>query len=193
MDTKLVKQLRDETGASVADCNSCLKEANGNFAEAKVLLRKKGIQIARDKSSRSTSEGIIGSYIHTNGKLGSMVLVKCETDFVARSDEFKELARGIAMHITAMNPLYKTPQDVPETALEKEREIEREKLRKSGKSDAVLEQILTGKMKKYYETVCLLNQPFVKDDKKSIADLINETVQKLGENIEVGKFVRMEL
>lgn len=193
MDTALIKQLRDETGASIADCNTCLREASGDILKAKALLRKRGVQIANKKSSRATSEGVIGAYIHTNGKLAAMVKVKCETDFVARNDEFKELARDIAMHITAMNPIYKTKEDVPQTVKDKEVEIERDKLRANGKSEKIIEQVLDGKLQKYYETVCLLNQPFVKDDSKSVADLLNEKIQKLGENIEVEEFVRLEL
>jgi elongation factor Ts len=193
MNLDQIKQLRQQTGAGINDCQECLKQAQGDFAKAIELLRKRGVQIAHKKSERQTTEGTIGYYIHSNGKLASVVKVRCETDFVAKNKEFQELAKDLAMHITAMNPEYKSENDVPQEVKDKEKEIEAEKLKTEGKPKEIIEKILQGKLRKFYEQVCLLNQPFVRDDKKSIEDLIKEKIQKLGENIEIGEFVRMEL
>ncbi len=162
IDIQLVKKLRDETGAGVVDCRESLEKADGDIAKAKEILRKIGVIIATKKSSRQTGEGAIGVYIHTNGKLAALVSLRCETDFVARNNEFKELAKDLAMQVAAMQPLYRSSKDVPNEVMEEE-----------------------------YETVCLLNQPFVKDDTRSVESVIQEKIQKLGENIEVGEFVRM--
>jgi elongation factor Ts len=193
MDIIQIKQLRDQTGASVSDCKECLEMAKGDFNKAVELLRKKGAEIARKKSGRETTEGTIGSYLHSNGKLASFVVVKCETDFVAKNDEFQNLARDLAMQVAAMNPLYTSPSDVPDEVNEKEKEIEREKLQKEGKPQGMIEQILQGKLEKFYSQVCLLNQPFIKENKKTIQEIIREKVLKLGENIDVREFVRLEL
>lgn len=193
MNLNQIKQLREQTGASIADCKDCLEKAGGNFAEALELVRRKGADIARKKSSRTTSEGFIGSYVHLNGRIASFVAVRCETDFVARNKEFRELAKNIAMQVAAMNPLYLSPESIPEEVNEKEKRAERENLQKDNKPEQVIEQIVEGKLKKFYSRVCLLNQPFIKDDKRTIDDLIKENIQKLGENIEIGEFVRLEL
>ena len=193
MDLNQIKQLREETGASIADCNTCLEEASGNFDKAKELLRKRGIEIANKKSERVAAEGTIASYVHSNGKFASLVALKCETDFVARNEKFRQLAKDIAMQVVAMNPSYLSPSNVPEEVTEKEKEIEREKLKNQGKSDAVIEQILKGKLEKFYSQTTLVKQPFVKDDKRTIEDVIREHVQKLGENIEISQFVRIVL
>lgn len=190
---KEIKQLREMTGAGINDCKKCLEEARGDFNKAIELLRKKGAEIAHKKSFRKTGEGAIGCYVHSNQKIAALVKIKCETDFVARNSEFQELAKDLAMQITAMNPLYKSEDDVPEQIKNKEKEIETEKLKTQNKPATIIDKILEGKLRKFYEQVCLLNQPFVRDDKKSIDDLIKEKIQKLGENIEVGEFVRMEL
>ena len=194
MNIEQIKQLRQQTGAGIIACQECLKEAQGDFAKALELLRKRGVQIAHNKSSRETGEGTIGCYVHSNGKFASLVKIKCETDFVARNQEFQELAKDLAMHITAMNPLYKSEDNVPEDVKEKEKEIEREKLKTEGdKPEEMITKILEGKLRKYYQQVCLLKQPFVRDDKKSVEGLIKEKIQKLGENIEISEFVRFEL
>jgi elongation factor Ts len=193
MDIFLIKQLREETGASIADCKVCLEEAQGDTNKAKELLRRKGVDIANRKSSRIAKEGVIGIYLHSNGKIASMVKVRCETDFVARNEEFKELAKDLAMQVAGMNPLYRLPEDVPEDVKSKEMEIETEKLQKAGKPNNIIPKILEGKMSKFYEQVCLTKQLFIKDDKKTIEHVVQEKIQKLGENIEIGEFVRMEL
>lgn len=187
----LVKQLRDETGASVALCRECLEEAEGDMAKAKECLRKKGVEVAAKKSSRATGEGTIGVYLHSNGKIASLVSLRSETDFVARNDEFKQLAKDLAMQVAAMQPLYRAPGDIPNEIKEKEKEIEAAKIAKEGKPANIIDTIIDGKLRKYYETVCLLCQPFVKDDTRSVESVIQEKIQKLGENIEVGEFVRM--
>lgn len=192
MNLEQIKQLREQTGAGINDCKKCLEESGNDFNKAIELLRKKGVEVAYKKSSRETGEGAIGCYVHSNGKIAALVKVKCETDFVARNKEFQELIKDLAMHITAMNPLYKSANDVPEQVKNKEKEIEAEKLKTQGKPAEIIDKILEGKLRKFYEQVCLLNQPFVRDDKKSVDDLIKEKIQKLGENIEVGEFVRFE-
>ena len=193
MDLNQIKELREKTGASIGDCKSCLDQANGDFEEAIALLRKKGAQIADKKSCRETVEGLIGSYLHCNGKVAALVVVKCETDFVALNQEFRDLAKDLAMHITAMNPTYRSPLDVPAEVIAKEREIETEKLLKEGKPKKMIEKILEGKLQKFYERVCLIKQPFIKEDKITVEDLINQKIQKIGEKIKVGQFVRLEL
>lgn len=193
MDINQIKLLRDQMGASVSDCKDCLEKAKGDFNKAVELLRKKGAEIALKKSGRETDEGTIGSYLHSNGKLASLVIVKCETDFVAKNDEFQNLARDLAMQVAAMNPLYKSQKEVPVEVKEKEIGIQREKLRQEGKPENMVDRILEGKLEKFYSQVCLFQQPFIKDDKKTIDELIKERIQKLGENIEVGEFVRLEL
>jgi elongation factor Ts len=156
-------------------------------------LRKKGFEKAKSKSSRSTKQGIIGSYIHTNKKIGVLVEVGCETDFVARNEDFQELVKNISMQIAAMNPKYISKNDIPEEILEKEKEIYRVQLKNSGKPDNIIEKIVEGKLKKFYNEVCLLNQNFFKEDKKTIEDLITESIHKIGENIVIKRFVRYQL
>ena len=189
----IIKKLRLQTGASIKHCNECLAEAGKNFDKAVELLRKKGVEIANKKSCRATAEGTIGSYVHSNGKIATLVTLKCETDFVAKNEVFKDLAKDLAMHTAAMNPEYLSPDNVPEEIIIKEREIEAEKLKAEGKHEDIIEKILEGKIKKFFEQVCLLKQAFVKEDKKSIEELLQEKIQKLGENIEIGRFVRLEL
>lgn len=188
-----IKQLREQTGAGINDCKKCLEESVNNFNKAIELLRKKGMEFAYKKSSREIREGAIGCYVHSNGKIAALVKVKCETDFVARNNEFQELIKDLAMQTAAMNPLYRSPEDVPDEVKNKEKEIETEKLKKEGKPENIIPKILEGKLQKFYSQVCLLKQPFVRDDKKSVDDLIKEKIQKLGENIEIGEFVRFEL
>jgi len=188
-----IKKLRDETGASVTLCKTCLEKAEGDFEKARALLREYGVEIARKKSTRTTNEGMIGAYVHSNGKLATLVPIRCETDFVARTPEFQELGKDLAMHIAAMAPDYVRPEDIPEEVLQKERAIESAKLAKEGKPADMVEKILEGKIEKFYEHVTLLKQPFVKDDSKNIEQLLQEKIQKLGENIEIGEFVRLVL
>jgi elongation factor Ts len=189
----MVKDLRDKTGAGMMDCKKALQEACGDYEKAVVWLREKGLAQAKKRAGRIASEGLIGSYIHANGKIAVLVEVKCETDFVARSDRFKEFAKNLAMQIAAANPLYLSPEDVPPEVLEKEKEIYKHQAMEEGKPEAVAEKIVVGRINKYYKEACLLNQPFIKDDKLSIQDLLNELVAVLGENIQVGRFVRMTL
>jgi len=188
-----IQKLRQLTGAGVLDCKKALEEANLNIEQAVEILRKAGIKVAQLKQDRQTSEGFIGSYIHSNGKVAALIELKCETDFVAKNQEFKDLARDLAMQITAMSPLYVSPQDVTEAVKAKEKEIASTSLKLEGKPAAVLEKILDGKLNKFYEEVCLLKQKFIKEDKKTIEEIIMAKIQKLGEKIEVGRFVRLAL
>jgi elongation factor Ts len=193
MNLEQIKELRNKTGASIALCKSCLEESSGDFQKATALLRKRGVAIANKKASRATAEGRIGSYIHSNAKIAALVALYCETDFVARNEEFIQLSKDLAMQIAAMNPLYKTEADVPQEVIAKEEEIERERLKNEDKGEAIIGQIIEGRLRKFYETVCLMKQPFVKDDTIAIESLIDEKIQKLGENIIVGEFIRFEL
>ena len=173
------------------DCKRALEEANGDMEKAIEILKKKGMAKAEKKATRVAKEGLIGSYVHMGGKIGVLVEVNCETDFVARTDEFKQLVKDIAMQIAAMRPLYVSPEEIPEEVLEREKAIYREQA--AGKPQHVVERIVEGKLKKFYEEVCLLEQPFIRDDSKKIKDLIKEAIAKLGENIKVSRFVRFEV
>lgn len=188
-----IQKLRQLTGAGVLDCKKALEEANLNIEQAVEILRKAGIKVAQAKQDRQTGEGYIGSYVHSNGKVASLVELKCETDFVSRNQEFKDLARDLAMQITAMVPLYVSPQDVPEVIKDKEKEIASASLKLEGKPEAVMEKILAGKLNKFYEEVCLLKQKFIKEDKKTVEEIIMAKIQKLGEKIEIGRFSRLAL
>lgn len=193
MNTFLIQQLRQQTGAGIVDCQKALKESGENIEKAVEILRKKGLKVARKKQDRDTKEGVIGSYIHSNQKTASLIQVFCETDFVARNEEFKELAHDLAMQITAMAPQYLSPEDVPQETKDKETEIITETLKKEGRPDNLIEKIIPGKLDKFYQETCLLKQKFIKDDKKTIEDIIKEKIQKLGENIVIGEFIKMEL
>jgi len=185
-----IKELREKTGAGLNDCKKALEEAKGDMEKAFDYLREKGIASAAKKSLRTAKEGIIFSYIHSNEKLGVLLEINCETDFVARTEDFKELAKDVAMQIAAMNPIYIKREDVPNEVIEKEKEIYRAQLKDSKKPENVIEKIINGKLEKYFSEVCLLEQQFVKDDKKTIDSLIKEKISKLGENIVVRRFVR---
>ena len=185
--TEDVKKLRDATGAGMMDAKKALQEA-GNFDDAVALLRKKGHASLAKKSSRTAKEGLVTSYIHAGGKVGVLVEINCETDFVARNEEFKELGQEIALHIAAASPTYVNREEVPESMIESERKIYAEQVK--GKPENVMETILAGKLEKFYEQVCLLDQPYVRDPDKKIKDLVAEKVGKLGENIQVRRFVR---
>ncbi|HUM13676.1 MAG TPA: translation elongation factor Ts [Myxococcaceae bacterium] len=189
---EMVKELREKTGAGMMDCKKALEESEGDFARAEEWLRKKGITGAAKKSGRIAAEGLVGAYVH-NGKVGVLVEVNCETDFVARGEEFQKLVREIALQIAGANPLYVRREDVPAEVLEKEKEIERVKLREQKKPEAVIEKILTGKIEKYYELNCLMDQPYVKDDKKRIHEVVTEAIAKIGENISIRRFTRYQV
>jgi len=190
---QLVKQLRDRTGAGMMECKSALVEAKGDIGEAEVILRKRGIASAHKKAARVTKQGLIGSYIHSGGQLGVLVEVNCESDFVARTTDFQELVHDIAMQIAAADPRYIRKEDVPEAALEKEREIQRGRAAFEGKPPNVIDRIVEGRMAKYYEEVCLLEQPFVKEASLTIGQLIKTKISKLGENITVSRFTRYKV
>src|SRR6266571_2352945 len=190
---QLVKDLRERTGAGMMECKSALKEANGDLGEAEIVLRKWGIASAGKKASRSTRQGLIGTYIHAGGQLGVMVEINCESDFVARTDDFKELVHDVAMHIAAADPRYVRKEDVPEPVLEKEKEIARDRARGEGKPEKILDRIVEGRIAKFYEEVCLLEQPFVKEATQSVGQLVKLKIAKLGENITIARLVRFKV
>ncbi len=188
-----VKDLREKTGAPMMDCRSALTEAKGDVEQAVIVLRKKGMASAAKKASRATSEGAVGTYIHAGGKIGVLVEVNCESDFVARTDDFQELLKDIAMHIAATDPRYVRREDVTAEDLDREKEIFRAQAAATGKPAPVVEKIVEGKMSKFYEEVCLLDQPFIKDQTIAIKDMIATKVGKLGENITVRRFARFKV
>jgi elongation factor Ts len=188
-----VKELREKTGAPMMDCKQALSEAKGDLEQAVVLLRKKGVSVAAKKASRTTSEGSVASYIHAGGKIGVLVEVNCESDFVARTDDFKELVHDIAMHIAASDPRYVRKEDVTPEAYEREKDIFLAQAVASGKPPNIAEKMVAGKMEKFYEEVCLLEQPFIKDQTISISQLIAAKIGKLGENITVRRFARFKV
>jgi elongation factor Ts len=189
----MVKKLRELTGAGMMECKAALTEANGNMEEATTILRKRGLAQATKKAGRSTNEGLIGSYIHMGGKIGVLVEVNCESDFVARTDDFQSLAREIAMHIAAANPLYVRREDVPGDVLDRERDIYRAQMEDQKKPQQVIDKIVEGKLNSFYEQVCLLDQPSIRDPKVTIGQLVTQAIAKLGENIAVPRFVRFKL
>lgn len=191
--TDMVKELRQRTGIGVMECKKALKESKGDIEKAIIILRKKGYARAKDKMSRDTAEGLIGSYIHLDGKIGVLLEVNCESDFVSRNDEFKELVKNIAIHIAAAAPEYLTSEDIPPEVLEEEKEIIRGQFKDSKKPPEIIEKIVQGKIGKFNEEVCLLDQPYVKDDKISIKELVASHIAKFGENIRIKRFARFEL
>src|SRR5450631_3781443 len=188
-----VKDLREKTGAPMMDCRSALVEAKGNVEEAIVVLRKKGMASAAKKAARNTSEGSVGTYIHAGGKIGVLLEINCESDFVARTEDFQELLKDIAMHIAAADPRYIRTEDVTKEDMEREKDIYRAQAAATGKPPAVIEKIVEGKMSKFYEEVCLLEQPFIKDQTVTVYQLIASVVGKLGENISVKRFARFKV
>ncbi len=188
-----VKELREKTGAPMMDCKHALTEAKGDLEQAIVLLRKKGVSVASKKAARVTSEGSVAHYIHAGGKIGVLVEVNCESDFVARTEDFKELVHDIAMHIAASDPKFVRKEDVTVDAFEREKDIYRAQAAASGKPAPIIEKMVAGKMEKFYEEVCLLEQPFIKDQTISISQLIAAKVGKLGENIAVRRFARFKV
>lgn len=189
----IVKQLREKTGAGMMDCKKALLEVKGDMEKAVGFLRKKGLATAQKRAGRAMTEGTIQSYIHMTGKLGVLVEVNCETDFVAKNEDFQEFTKNISMHIAASNPLGIKPEDIPETIIENEKSIYRAQALEMGKPENILDKIVEGKLKKFYQENCLLNQPFVRDPDISIADLMNELIAKIGENITIKRFVRYQI
>jgi elongation factor Ts len=189
----MVKQLREKTGAGMMDCKNALSEVEGDVEKAIEFLRKKGLATAQKRAGRALSEGIIQSYIHMTGKLGVLVEVNCETDFVAKNEDFQEFTKNIAMHIAATNPLGITPEDISEEIIEKEKEIYRAQALDMGKPENVIDKIVEGKLNKFYQESCLMNQPYVRDTDISVADLLNQMIAKIGENISIKRFVRYQI
>ncbi|MCK4495443.1 MAG: translation elongation factor Ts [Candidatus Aminicenantes bacterium] len=188
-----VKELRQRTGIGMMECKKALKESKGDIEKAIIILRKKGYARAKDKMSRDTAEGIVGSYIHLNDKIGVLVEVNCESDFVARNREFKELVKNIAMHIAAADPRYISSEKIPQDVLDEEKDIIREQFKDSNKPPEIIEKIVHGKLSKFFQEVCLLNQPYIKDDKVSIKELVASYIAKFGENIMIKRFARFQL
>jgi elongation factor Ts len=186
-----VADLREKTGAGLLDCKKALVEANGNVEEAITILRKKGAASAAKKADRATKEGVIESYIHVGGKVGVLIEVNCETDFVARNDDFRAFVKDLCLQIAAASPLYVSREEVPEADLQKERDIAAAQVQ--GKPPAAVQKIVEGKLEKFYSTVCLIDQPFVKLPEKSVKDMITEKIAKIGENIQIRRFVRYQL
>ena len=189
----LVKELRERTNAGFMDCKAALKESNGDMEKAIDFLRVKGLATAQKKSHRQTKEGLVLSYIHPGSRIGVLVELNCETDFVARTDEFQTFGRDIAMQVAAAAPIALTREELPAEVLEKEREVFRTQALEQGKPQAVIEKIVEGKVEKFYTESCLLDQPFIKDDTKTVRDLLNELIAKLGENIKIVRFARFQI
>jgi elongation factor Ts len=188
-----VKQLREKTGAGMMECKAALTEAGGNMDEAITLLRKRGLAQAAKKTGRSTEQGLIGHYIHMGGKIGVLVEVNCESDFVARTDDFQSMVKEIAMHIAAAAPQYVRREDVPAEVLDRERDVYRGQMASSGKPPAVIEKIIEGKLNSFYEQTCLLDQPSIRDPKVTIGALVTAAIAKLGENISIARFARFKV
>jgi elongation factor Ts len=186
-----VRELRDRTSAGVLDCKNALEEANGDFEKAGEILRKKGLAKAMKKGSRGTPEGKVGSYIHTNGKVGVLIEINCETDFVAKNDVFEDLVKDLCMHIAATDPMAVSREDVPQEMIDREKKAYTEEFK--DKPDNVRDKIIDGKMEGFYKEVCLINQPFVKDNDQTIEDLLKNAITKLGENIKISRFARFAI
>ena len=193
IDAKLVKELREKSGAPMGDCLKALQEAKGDMENAFVVLRKRGMASAAKKASRTTNEGAVGTYIHAGGKIGVLLELNCESDFVARTEDFQELLRDVAMHIAAVDPRYVGKDEVTPEDMEREKDIYRAQAAATGKPPNIVERMLEGKMSKYYEEVCLLEQPFIKEQSLTVQQLIAQKVAKLGENISVRRFARFKV
>jgi elongation factor Ts len=189
----LVKQLRERTGAGMMECKKALQASNGSLEEGETWLRKQGIASAGKKAGRATKQGMVSTYIHAGGQLGVMVEINCESDFVARTDDFKELAHDVAMHIAATDPRFIRKEDVTQEVMDKERDIQRARALNEGKPPAVVDKMIEGRMNKFYEEICLLEQPFVKEPSISVGQLVKTKIAKLGENISVARFVRFKV
>lgn len=191
--SEMVKKLREQTGAGMLDCKNALQEANGDFEEAVATLRKHGISVAAKREHKSTTEGVVLAYIHGNNRIGVLVEANCETDFVARTDDFCNFAKEIAMQVAAVQPRYVSRDEVPADALDREREILAEQARNEGKPENIIEKMVEGRIKKFYSQYCLLEQPYIRDDSITIQDLINDLMGKTGEKIQVRRFVRYQV
>lgn len=191
--TEQIKELREATGAGILDCRKALVNADGDFEKALKFLREKGLATAAKRSDREASEGMVELYSHGNGRVGVMVEVNCETDFVAKTDDFRELSRNIAMHIAATNPVGISPEDVPEEILNKEKEIYRAQALQMGKPEKMIDKIVEGKLQKFFKESCLLNQAYVRNPDITVTDLLNESIAKIGENITIKRFVRFQV
>jgi elongation factor Ts len=189
-----IKELRRITGAGMMDCKNTLAETEGNINKATDILRKKGLAMVAKKSERTASMGLIDSYIHMGGKVGVLVQINCESDFVAKTEEFKTLLKEISLQIAASSPLYVKQEDIPMEDMMREKEIQLDRLKQEGnKPDHILEKIVEGRMKKFFSEICLLDQPYIKDDSKTVRDLVNETIAKLGENLIIDRFARFQI
>jgi elongation factor Ts len=189
----LVKSLRDATGAGMMECKAALQEANGDIEEAKLILRKRGLAQAGKKAGRTAREGLIGSYIHMGGKIGVLVELNCESDFVARTDDFQNLLRELSLQVAAASPQYVRREDVPADILDRERSVYRAQMENSGKPAQVIEKIIEGKLGSFYEQVCLVDQPSIRDPKQTVGSLVQAAIAKLGENISIARFVRFKV
>ncbi len=189
----MVKELRDQTGSGMMDCKKALAETDGDVEKALDFLRKKGLAKARKRAGRATSEGIIYSYIHAGSKIGVMVEMNCESDFVAKTEDFQEFAKNVAMHIAATDPAGLNPEDISPEVVERERDIYRSQALEQGKPENIVDKIVEGQVQKFYKESCLMSQAYIKDTKKTIAEMITETIGKIGENIQVKRFVRFQL
>jgi elongation factor Ts len=188
-----VKALREKTGAGMMDCKKALQESNGDFEKAIEYLRKKGASIAQKRSDKLANQGVVEAYIHTGGRVGTLIELNCETDFVAKTDDFKRLAKDIAMQVAAMNPRYVSREQVDSAILEKEIEIYKTQAKNEGKPDTIAEKIAQGRLEKFYQEFCLLEQSFIKDSTKTVQDLLNEATAKIGENIRISRFQTFHL
>ncbi len=189
----MVKELRQKTGAPMMDCKKALAESDGDFEKAITYLRQKSLATASKKAQRATTEGVVASYIHPGSKIGVLLELNCESDFVARNDAFQEFTKNMTMHIAALNPLYVTRENVPEALVEKEREIYRSQAQESGKPEKIWDKIVNGRLDKFFAEVCLLEQSYIKDDSQTVKDVLNELIAMLGENISIRRFVRYQL
>ncbi len=190
---QMVKALRERSGAGIMECKRALSESDGNIDEAEVILRKRGIDVAQKKASRAANEGSVGSYIHAGSKLGVLIEVNCETDFVARTDDFQKLVHDVAMHVAAADPRFISKDEVTEEAVEQEKVIQRERALAEGKPEKIVDKIVEGRMGKFYEEVCLLEQPFVKDNSTTVGEMISARIAKMGENITVSRMARFKV
>ena len=193
VDMAVVRKLREQTGIGILECKKALEDVGGDFDKAVDFLRKKGYEKAKSKSSRATNQGVINSYIHSNSRIGVLLEVGCETDFVAKNEDFMQFTKDVCLQIAAMNPEFISSDSIPEDVINKEKEIIREQLKDSGKPDNIIDNIIEGKLKKYYSEVCLLNQAFFKDDQFTIESLLTEKIHKIGENIVIKRFTRYEV
>lgn len=191
--TSMIKDLREASGAGVLDCKKALEASGGDLEKAKAFLQEKGLAAAAKKADREVKEGLIEAYVHAGGRVGALIELGCETDFVARTEGFKELAHDLAMQIVAANPLCLTPEDIPPDVLEQEKTTYRIQAREQGKPEQIVDRIVEGKLQKYYQEVCLLVQPFIKNDELTVQDVITQMIAKVGENIVVRRFARFEL